>query len=40
MPDPYGGDSGDFALVLDLVEAASRQITAQLAELLAGHAPA
>lgn len=40
IPDPYGGDSGDFGAVLDLIEAASRRITAQLAELLAGRAPA
>jgi protein-tyrosine phosphatase len=40
IPDPYGGDSAEFSAVLDLVEAASRQIAAQLTELLAGHAPA
>jgi protein-tyrosine phosphatase len=40
IPDPYGGGPGDFSAVLDLVESAARQITAQLAELLAGRAPA
>jgi protein-tyrosine phosphatase len=40
IPDPYGGGPGDFSAVLDLVQAASRQIAAQLAELLAGRAPA
>jgi protein-tyrosine phosphatase len=40
IPDPYGGGPGDFSAVLDLIEAAARQITAQLADLLAGHAPA
>ncbi len=40
VPDPYGGDSADFGAVLDLVEAASRQIAARLTDLLAGHAPA
>jgi protein-tyrosine phosphatase len=40
IPDPYGGGPGDFSAVLDLIEAAARQITAQLAELLAGRAPA
>jgi protein-tyrosine phosphatase len=40
IPDPYGGDSTDFAAVLDLIEQAARQITAQVAELLAGRAPA
>ena len=40
VPDPYGGDSAEFSGVLDLVEAASRQIAARLTGLLAGHAPA
>jgi protein-tyrosine phosphatase len=40
IPDPYGGDSTQFSAVLDLVEAASREIAAQLTDLLAGHAPA
>lgn len=40
IPDPYGGGPGDFSAVLGLIEAASRQITSQLADLLAGRAPA
>lgn len=40
VPDPYGGDPSDFGAVLDLIEAAARHIAAQLAELLAGRAPA
>jgi low molecular weight protein-tyrosine phosphatase len=40
IPDPSGGDAGDFSAVLDLIEAAARHITAQLTELLAGRAPA
>jgi protein-tyrosine phosphatase len=40
IPDPYGGGPGDFSTVLDLIVSAARQITAQLAELLAGRAPA
>jgi protein-tyrosine phosphatase len=40
IPDPYGGGPGDFSTVLDLVQAASRHIAAQLTDLLAGRAPA
>lgn len=40
IPDPYGGGQGDFSEVLDLIQTASRRITAQLADLLAGRAPA
>jgi protein-tyrosine phosphatase len=40
IPDPYGKDSGDFSAVLDLIETGSRRIAVQLAELLAGRAPA
>jgi protein-tyrosine phosphatase len=34
VPDPYDGSSADFAEVFDLVEAASRGVASQLAELL------
>lgn len=40
IPDPFGKDSSDFSAVLDLIETGSRQIAAQLAELLTGRAPA
>jgi protein-tyrosine phosphatase len=40
IPDPYGGGSADFSAALDLIEAGSRRIAAQLAELLAGRTPA
>ncbi len=40
VPDPYGGDSAEFAAVLDLVETAARRIAARVTELLAGRAPA
>jgi len=36
IPDPYGGNEGDFAYVLDLLGAAAPVIAAGLAELL-GH---
>jgi protein-tyrosine phosphatase len=34
VPDPYGGDTADYALALDLVQAAVRGLTRRLAELL------
>ncbi len=34
VPDPYGGQPGDYALALDLVQAAVRGLTGRLAELL------
>ena len=40
VPDPYGGDAGDFSAALELIQAGSRQLAGQLAVLLAGHAPA
>ena len=40
IPDPYGGDAGDFGAVLDLIEIAARHIAAQLTGMLAGRAPA
>jgi protein-tyrosine phosphatase len=40
IPDPYGGDAGDFSTALELIQAGARQLTQQLAVLLAGHAPA
>jgi protein-tyrosine phosphatase len=40
IPDPYGGDAGDFGAVLDLIETAARHIAAQLTDMLAGRAPA
>lgn len=40
IPDPYGGGAADFATALELIQAGARQIAAQLAALLAGHAPA
>ena len=40
IPDPYGGDSGDFGAVLDLIEEAARHIAVRLTGLLAGRAPA
>jgi protein-tyrosine phosphatase len=40
IPDPYGGDAGDFGAVLNLIETAARHITAQLTELLPGRATA
>jgi protein-tyrosine phosphatase len=40
IPDPYGGDAGDFSAALELIQAGARQLVAQLAVLLAGHAPA
>jgi protein-tyrosine phosphatase len=40
IPDPYGGDAADFSMALELIQAGARQIAAQLAVLLAGHAPA
>jgi protein-tyrosine phosphatase len=40
IPDPYGGDAGDFSAVLDLIETAARHIAAQLTDVLAGRAPA
>jgi len=40
IPDPYGGDAGDFGAVLDLIETGARNIAARLAGLLAGRAPA
>jgi low molecular weight protein-tyrosine phosphatase len=40
IPDPYGGDAGDFSAVLDLIETAARHIAAQLTGMLAGRAPA
>jgi protein-tyrosine phosphatase len=40
IPDPYGGDADDFSTALELIQAGARQTAAQLAVLLAGHAPA
>ena len=40
IPDPYGGDAGDFGAVLDLIEEAARHIAVRLTGLLAGRAPA
>ena len=37
IPDPYGGEAGDFATALELIQAGARQLTGQLAVLLAGH---
>jgi protein-tyrosine phosphatase len=34
VPDPYGGDAADYALALDLVQAAVRGLAGRLAELL------
>ena len=36
VPDPYGGGSGDFAVVFDMVHAAARGLVAGLAEVLSG----
>jgi len=38
VPDPYGGGPGEFAEVLDLIQAAARGLVAALAELLAERA--
>jgi protein-tyrosine phosphatase len=35
VPDPYGGDAGDYEYVFDLVQAAARGLADQLARLLA-----
>jgi protein-tyrosine phosphatase len=40
IPDPYGGDAAEFSTALELIQAGTRQLTQQLAVLLAGHAPA
>ena len=40
IPDPYGGDAGDFSVALELIQAGSRRLAGQLAVLMAGHAPA
>jgi protein-tyrosine phosphatase len=40
IPDPYGGGADDFSAALELIQAGARQLTQQLADLLAGHAPA
>jgi protein-tyrosine phosphatase len=40
IPDPYGGEAGDFTTALELVLAGARQLTGQLGVLLAGRAPA
>lgn len=40
IPDPYGGGADDFGAALELIQAGARQLTQQLADLLAGHAPA
>ena len=40
IPDPYGGEAGDFATALELIQAGARQLTEQLGVLLAGRAPA
>jgi protein-tyrosine phosphatase len=34
VPDPYGGNAGDYALALDLVQAAARGLAAALAGFL------
>lgn len=39
VPDPYGGDTGDYALVFDLVLAAVRGLTERLARELGLPAP-
>jgi protein-tyrosine phosphatase len=39
VPDPYGGQAGDYALALDLVQAAARGLAAALAGLLEIPAP-
>ena len=40
IPDPYGGEADDFATALGLIQDGARQLTGQLAVLLAGRAPA
>jgi low molecular weight protein-tyrosine phosphatase len=40
IPDPYGGEADDFATALALIQDGARQLSGQLAVLLAGHAPA
>ena len=40
IPDPYGGGPDDFSAALELIQAGARDLVAQLAVLLAGHAPA
>jgi len=40
IPDPYGGGADDFSAALELIQAGARRLTQQLADLLAGHAPA
>jgi protein-tyrosine phosphatase len=40
IPDPYGGGADDFSAALELIQAGARDLVAQLAVLLAGHAPA
>jgi len=39
IPDPYGGDAGDFSATRELIQTAARQLVAQLA-VLAGRTPA
>jgi protein-tyrosine phosphatase len=39
VPDPYGGHAGDYALALDLVQAAARGLAAALAGFLEVPAP-
>jgi protein-tyrosine phosphatase len=39
VPDPYGGGTEDYALALDLVQAAARGLAAALTELLEVPAP-
>ena len=39
VPDPYGGQAGDYALALDLVQAAARGLAAALAGFLEVPAP-
>ena len=40
IPDPYGGGADDFSAVLELIQTGARDLVAQLAVLLADHAPA
>ena len=37
VPDPYGGGSGEFAAVFDMIRGAARGLVAGLAEVLAGR---
>lgn len=39
VPDPYGGDAGEFARVLDLLESGMTRLVSQLSELLRDRDP-